>query len=513
MNVADYLLEKCSNLDKDFVVGTKETISYKELLNKVNKLASHLYADLGTGKEIMLLSENNVFFIVSYLSIIKSGNVVVLLDTKISENDLKNILEKCSISAFFVQDKFQGKLDLNKKICTEAILENLPEGKNEFKIETKDEDTAEIIFTSGSTGEKKGVMLTHKNIRANTESILEYQGLTENDRIEVVLPFFYCYGLSLLHTHLRAHGSIVLNDSIFLGSVINEIRKYHCTGFAGVPSTYQILINKTNFLEQDFPSLRYLAQAGGKLANNSILKIADAFTQKLFFVMYGATEATSRLSYLPPQLVKEKLGSIGKGISGVKLEVRDANGKPIKPNEVGEIVAAGDNITKGYYKDLEATNKVLNNGWYSTGDLATIDDDGFIYIVGRLSSIIKSAGFRITPFEIEDVVVSLDGVLNCAVMGMPDDIMGEAVIAVVEAKEPTKELKDKITSHCNRVLPSYKVPKNIVFIDKIPLNSSSKMDRNKIKEILMSKTNHVNTDQKHNATGIDYLSSDLILIK
>ncbi len=508
MNVIDYLLEKCNKLNKDFVVGTKETISYKELLDKVNKLAFHLYNNFGTGKEIMLLSENNVFFIISYLSIMKSGNVVILLDTRILENDLKNILEKCSISIFFVQDKFKGKLNSNKKIFTETILENLPERKNEFRIETKDDDVAEIIFTSGSTGEKKGVMLTHKNIRANTESILEYQALTENDRIKVVLPFFYCYGLSLLRTHIRVGGSIVLNDSIFLGSVIKEIKQYNCTGFAGVPSTYQILINKTNFLEQDFPSLRYLAQAGGKLANHFILKIVDSFPQKLFFVMYGATEATSRLSYLPPHLVKERLGSIGKGISGVKLEVRDANDKPIKPNEVGEIVASGDNITKGYYKDLEATSKVLKNGWYYTGDLATIDEDGFIYIVGRLSNIIKSAGFRISPFEIEDVVVSLDDVLNCAVIGVPDDIMGEAVIAVVEVKEPTRELKAKIILHCNSVLPSYKVPRNIVFIEKIPLNSSGKTDRNKIKEMLTS-----NTNQRHNSGGINYLSSDLILIK
>ena len=495
MNAADYLIEKSNKRDKDFVVGTNETISYKELWNKVNILASYLNNKFGTGKEIMLLSKNNLFFIINYLSIIKSGNIVILLETRISENDLKNILNRCSINGFFIQDKFKSKLNTDETIFTESVLVNLTEEKKEFlldekngfKINTKEDDLALIIFTSGSTGSKKGVMLTHKNIRANTESIIEYLELTENDRIEVVLPFFYCYGLSLLHTHLRVGGSMVLNNSIFLGSVIKEINQYQCTGFAGVPATYQILINRTNFLERDFPSLRYFAQAGGKLANKFITMIVDAFFQKLFFVMYGATEATARLSYLSPHLVKKKLGSIGKGIPGVTLEVLDEDDKPIRPGEVGEITAKGENIMKGYYNDLEATNKVLKNGRYYTGDLATIDEDGFICIVGRSSNIIKSAGYRISPQEIEDIVVSVNGVLSCVVVGLPDDIMGEAVVAVVETKEPSEKLKTEIILTCNRDLPSYKVPKNVVFIHNFPLNSSRKVDTQKIKEMLMPK--------------------------
>lgn len=492
MNVVDYLLEESQRLNKDFVAGTTETISYKELWNKVNILASYLNNKFGSGKEIMLLSENNLFFIISYLSIIKSGNIVILIETRISENDLESILNRCSIKGFFIQEKFKSKLNVNENSFTESILLSLEEQKglldtkNEFKIDNNKDDIALIIFTSGSTGSKKGVMLTHKNIRANTESIIEYLKLTEYDRIEVVLPFFYSYGLSLLHTHLRVGGSIVINKSIFLGSVIKEINQYQCTGFAGVPATYQILINRTNFLQQDFPSLRYLTQAGGKLANKFITMIAEAFPQKSFYVMYGATEATARLSYLPPHLTRKKLGSIGKGIQGVVLEVVDKNDKLIRPGEVGEITAKGDNIMKGYYKDTEATNKVLKNGRYYTGDLATTDDDGFIFIVGRSNNIIKSAGYRISPQEIEEVVVSVNGVSGCVVLGAPDDIMGEAVAAVVETKEPTEKLKNEIISTCNRVLPSYKVPKKIVFIKNFPLNSSNKVDTQKIKEMLMS---------------------------
>lgn len=495
MNAADYLLEKSHGLDKDFIVGAKETISFRDLCQKVNILSAYIYKKIGKDKEIMLLSQNNLFFIISYLSITKSGNIAMLLETRISEKDLKSVLDKCSLSGIFVQskliskfDKFRHNLDLNEMIFTESILDDLPaESGEKIVINRHDDDLALVIFTSGSTGDKKGVMLTHKNIKANTESIIEYLGLNENDRIEVVLPFFYCYGLSLLHTHLRVGASMVLNHSIFLGSVINEIKQYECTGFSGVPSTYQILISKTNFLEQNFPSLRYFTQAGGKLANKFIEIITKSFPQKLFYVMYGATEATSRLSYLPPSLVKEKLGSIGKGIPNVQLQVVDTAGRPIKLGEVGEIAAKGDNIMKGYYKDPDGTDRVLKNGKFYTGDLATIDEDGFIYILERANNMIKSAGYRIFPNEIEESINSVKGVLDCAVFGLPDDIMGEAIVAAVLTEESPKKLKVEISSYCNRTLPSYKIPKHIVFFDEFPLNSSYKKDIPRIKKIVSLK--------------------------
>ena len=191
MNVADFLLEKCKSIDKDFVVGTEETISYKEFCSKVNALAAYLNNKFGSGKEIMLLSENNIFFIISYLSIIKSNNIVILLEAKVSKKDLDNILNLCSIKGFFIQDKFKSKLKVTENIFTESMVKDLIENKKdillnkeECKIDTKDDDLAEIIFTSGSTGDKKGVMLSHKNIIANTKSIIEYLTLTENDRME-----------------------------------------------------------------------------------------------------------------------------------------------------------------------------------------------------------------------------------------------------------------------------------------------------------------------------------------
>lgn len=487
MNFVDYLFANSRTRYGTFLEGTSETIDYNDLYNRVNSLSSQIHDKFGTGKQMLLLSENNLFFIISYLSIIKSGNTAVLVETRISNADLKDVLDNCSIDHFFAQKKYSSKFKQNDNLVTESFVDELPILSDEFSSDSQENDTAVVIFTSGSTGDKKGVMLSHKNLISNTDSIVRYLNLTEHDKALVVLPFFYCYGASLLHTHLRVGGSIVLNNSIFLGSVLKEIDKYQCTGFSGVPSTYQILINKTPFLKHGFSSVRYFTQAGGKLDNKFIVMIADAFPNKSFFVMYGATEATARLSYLPPHLVKEKLGSIGKGIPGVRLEVINSSGNLAKLNEIGEVTAIGDNIMQGYLNDIEGTRKKIKNGRLYTGDLATVDEDGFIYIVGRANNIIKSAGYRIAPNEIQDIINLVDGVSSCVVIGVSDDIMGEAVAAVVQVScQSPNELENTVISMCRKQLPSYKVPKHVVFVDAFPLNSSNKIDKIKLKRIVES---------------------------
>ncbi len=487
MNFADYLFENNKLSSNPFLIGDVD-ICYNEIYEKINNLANFIQNKYCTEKNILLLSDNNYFFIICYLAIIKSGNTAVLIETRIGEKDLQDIVNTCSFSAYFIQEKYRGKFSgIYNDIYSEYLpKEPLNRTETVSSLENNDDNVAVIIFTSGSTGTKKGVMLTHKNLRENTNSIIEYLNLTEIDRICIVLPLFYCFGASLLHTHIRVGGSIYLHDKPFLGSVIKEINKHNCTGFAGVPSTYQILINKSPLLEGEFPSLRYFAQSGGQLPKKYILKMVDSFPDKDFYLMYGTTEATSRLSYLPPHLIKEKTGSVGKGIPGVMLEVLDQDGNIIQPGDIGEITACGNNIMKGYFKDPVETSNVLKNGRLYTGDLATIDSDGFIYIVGRSKNIIKSGGYRISPNEIEDFIINLNTILECVVVGMPDDIMGEGVVAVVQSEiDDKKKIDDIIFSACKKNLPSYKVPKRVFVFREFPLNSSNKVDRNRIKEMIL----------------------------
>jgi len=482
MNVLDYLLEYSKELDKNFVIGRSEQVSYRDIYEKALKLAYFLKENYGEGNNIVLISPNNVFFIIVYLGIMKSGNICVPLNPLIEQENLDFILDTCQCKSAFVVGNIALKLDFetvkifSKIDCDEMI--NSVSGDYPESAEFDENRLAQVLFTSGSTGFPKGVMLTHKNIIANTDSILRYLQLKQEDIMEVVLPFFYCYGLSLLHTHLRVGGSIVLNNNfVFLGTVIDDLEKYHCTGFAGVPTHFQILLRKSkSFIKKEFPHLRYVTQAGGKLHDVFIKEFAEAFPDKKFFVMYGQTEATARLSFLAPELVIKKLGSIGKSIPGVRLEIFNEKGNIVKPGEVGEIVAKGENIMVGYLNDPESTEQTLRDGWLFTGDMAKKDEAGFIYLVTRKKEIIKVGGKRVSPKEIEGTIVNIPDVIDCTVEGVDDELLGEAIKAtvVLTDKITKEEAKEIILKTCGQKLAVYKIPQIIDFTDNITISQTGK---------------------------------------
>lgn len=486
MNAFDYFFEHSSGLNKEAVVG-RESISYPALYDRSLKLADCFYKKHGTDNYVLMLCENSVFFITVYLALIKSGNICVPLNPAIEPENLHKVLEKTCSGLAFVSKRYQARYsDSGFKIYHEEDVKSWVETSvpSQISITTEkfdEERLAEIIFTSGSTGEQKGVMITHKNLMANTGSILKYLGLDTSDTIEVVMPFYYCYGLSLLHTHLRAGGAVHMNNSfIFLGSVIDDLNTYKCTGFAGVPSHFQILLRKTrDFKNTKFTSLKYVTQAGGKLHTAFIEEFIDAFPEIKFYVMYGQTEATARLSYLPPEMLREKMGSLGKGIPDVALKVVDEKGIAVKPGATGEIIAKGDNIMKGYFKDPEETAKTIRNGWLYTGDMATVDEDGYIFMQSRAKEIIKVRGMRISPKEIESVIVTLPGVIDCTISAEEDGVSGESLKATVFVNEPDLPFftEGKIREHCGRHLAAYKVPQKVVFETKMNFNPAGKRSK------------------------------------
>lgn len=486
MTFTDYVFEFSSGLNKTAIID-KKNIRYSELYFKV-LMISHNIKKINIVKEdkILLISENSPFFIESYFGIIKSGCTCVPLNPTLSKNDIEYIINSCNPKAIFIEKRFLDNMRslINKdiKIVTEETLNNLlldkecTSNNGEEEIDFKN-SVAVILFTSGSTARPKGVMLTHHNLCHNTNSIIEYLSLNSEDRIEVVLPFYYCFGTSLLHTHLRVGGSLVINNKfMFPETVLDDIEKYECTGFAGVPSNYQILLRKSSIKDRNLKSLRYVAQAGGRLPDSFIKELRQALVGVDVFIMYGQTEATARLSYLPPNMLDEKMGSIGKGIPGTLLKVIDKEGNEVKVDEIGEVVAFGENIMKGYFNDEEETRKVIRNGYLYTGDLATVDEDGYIYIVAREKQIIKSGGNRISPKEIENIIIQIPSVIEAAVIGIQDDILGEAVKAFVVLNDEVLKVDEKyIIEYCKDKLPSYKLPKYVVFLDGLPKNSSGKV--------------------------------------
>jgi acyl-coenzyme A synthetase/AMP-(fatty) acid ligase len=273
------------------------------------------------------------------------------------------------------------------------------------------------------------------------------------------------------------------NSFVYPEVVLQQMEDSRCTGFAGVPSTYQTLLRNSSFPRRSFPHLRKLQQAGGKLQSVLIQELIHTVPQARVFVMYGQTEATARLSCLPPEMLDTKLGSIGKGIPGVTLQVIGEDGSPIKAGETGEIFAWGDNISPGYWNDPESSAEKFFDGVLHTGDLATVDDDGFIFVVDRKADFIKSYGFRVSSQRVEECIVEIPDVVGAAVIGQPDLVRGEAIWAFVVQRTGAELSAADIITHCGNRLANYMVPKEVIFLDKLPMNAHGKIVKNDLRKM------------------------------
>jgi acyl-CoA synthetase (AMP-forming)/AMP-acid ligase II len=305
----------------------------------------------------------------------------------------------------------------------------------------------------------------------------------------VVLPFFYVMGKSLLNTHFAVGGTVVINNKFaFPASVINQMESERVTGFSGVPSTYAYLLHRSPLarFRDRLGSLRYCSQAGGHMAVATKQELRQVLPEHTkIYVMYGATEASARLAYLDPERYEEKMGSIGKAIPGVALKVLGADGCEVPAGQTGELVADGPNITMGYWKDPEATAKDLDKSGYHTGDLGYQDEDGYFYLKGRKDNLLKVGGHRINPQEIEDALMATGLVIEIAVVGIPDPLLGQKLVALACAKDGDCTEK-AVLSRCAEKLAKHKMPAEIRLHRSLPKSSSGKIDRARCMELLLS---------------------------
>jgi acyl-CoA synthetase (AMP-forming)/AMP-acid ligase II len=249
------------------------------------------------------------------------------------------------------------------------------------------------------------------------------------------------------------------------------------TGFSGVPSTFALLLSRVNLGEKNLDSLRYITQAGAAMPVALVEKLRTALPKAKIFVMYGQTEATARLSYVPPARLGDKPGSAGIPVPGVDLGIRDEHGRPLQPFVTGEVWARGPNIMQGYWQDEAASREVLVDGWLKTGDIGYLDDEGYLFLAGRRSDIIKTGAHRIHPVEIEEAIAGMPGVREVAVAGVDDDILGQSVAAYIVAAPGNVLSVDQIKAHCRELLATYKVPKQVHIVTALPRTSSGKVQR------------------------------------
>ena len=500
--------------DKIFVIQGQRRLTYGEIHQKTAQLASFLAGNgLQKGARVAILSGNLPEYIISYLAVQAAGGISVDINFQSSASELKKIIYHCSASILIVESKYgdmvaeilgeaksinaiitidarshgfssSAREKIPAQVCCMRLEDALKNGEQRSFFPSVDGgDIASIAYTSGTTGAPKGVMLSHDNIDANARSIIDYLHLTAGDRIMIVLPLCYSYGKSLLTTHVMVGGTVVLESSfMYPTTIFNKMIQEEVTGFAGVPSTFAIMLNRSNVRKNRFPKLRYVTQAGGPMPPQHALELSRILPGTEIYIMYGQTEATARLTYLPPQDLYTKPGSIGKPIPGVGIELITEQGTSAKEGEEGEIVAQGKNVMAGYWNNPEETGKVLRDGKLYTGDIAKRDQDGYLYIVGRRSDMIKSGAHRISPKEIEEVILEMSEVQEVTVLGVDDDILGETVRAVIVLKEGHYQDTAKVQRHCQSKLASFKIPKEVVFVDNLPKTCSGKVRRYLLKD-------------------------------
>jgi len=488
----------------------EETLSYAELDRAANRVA-HMLRELGVRRNdrVALMIENSSAYIAAYYGILKCGGVTIAAYSTTTAKTLAYILNDCEVGVLITQSKHatvlaevRDKLPALRAVVLLDALQSenttaddmtaLPwplitsqhvaqQADTPLPLAMVDLNLASIIYTSGSTGDPRGATLSHLNIVTNTRSIVSYLGLTASDRIMVVLPFAYVYGKSLLNTHMAAGGTVVLdNRFVFPNVVLKTMQEQETTGFSGVPSTYAILLGKSAIRKMEFPALRYLTQAGGAMAPSLIREVMEIFSKQKVFIMYGATEASARLSYVPPEQLARKVGSIGIPIPNVELHLIKDNGEEAALGEVGEIVARGANMMQGYWNQPEETKNALTQHGFHTGDLGRMDEEGFFYVVGRKRDMIKSGANRVSAKEIEETILEHPHILEAAVIGVPDQYLGEAICAYITLKPEhmngkADELSEALIAFCRERLPEFKVPRTVHVRESLPKNASGKI--------------------------------------
>ncbi len=509
MLVHDFLINSAKKYPgKVALVQRNNRFTYDDILREAVCFANYLLKKGCSGTQVAISLQNSREYVVAYYGTLMAGACCVPFDPNLGTAEVEYRLEHSEATLWVTSTrslkkylKKSGRFPANLReilVCGKnfstpedikvslGLFDFNDTSVNVSNLPRVDEDSlASIIYTSGSTGKPKGVMLTHENIVSNTLSIVEYQNLSEKDIHMVVLPFHYVMGKSLLNTHFCAGGSVVLNNGfVFPNKVLEDMVEKKVTGFSGVPSTYALLLHRSAIrsYRDKLKSLRFVAQAGGHLAARLKKELIEALPHHIkIYIMYGATEASARLSYLDPGKLSEKIDSIGKAIPGVTLKVMNGN-KVLGPNEEGEIVASGPNIMKGYWKDPEETKKVLGPDGYRTGDLGFMDTDGYFYVTGRTKEMIKVGGNRVSPKEIEELIWNSGLVEEVAVIGVQDDILGEAIKAFVVPKNGRSSIEDDLRRYCGRTMPAYKVPKYFELARSLPKNSAGKILKSKLKE-------------------------------
>jgi amino acid adenylation domain-containing protein len=503
MLVQDFLQQSAERYpDKAALVCGNERHTYAWIEERSNCLANALIANgLQRGDRVAVYLQNSVESVLSIFAILKAAGVFVVLNPTTKKDKLAYILNKCGAAAIITTQANRGLIDevrqgapalrfaiLCNKISSggengffhdlDELLEGHPADRPQCLAVEK--DLACLIFTSGSTGDPKGVVSGHDNVVFASGSIIEYLENSADDVVINFLPLSFDYGLYQLLMTFRFGGTLVLEPSFaFFGHIFKLIETEGVTGLPGVPTVFSMMLRK-DLSKFDLSRLRYISNTGAAFPASHIQTMRKKLPGVSIYSMYGLTEC-KRTLYLPPDQVDRRPDSVGIPIPGTEVWIEDKAGRQVGPGEVGELVIRGPHVMRGYWDDPEATARVYRPGpepgetvLYS-GDLFRRDEEGFHYFVARKDDVIKSRGEKVSPREVETVLCSLEGVAESAVVGVPDEILGQAIKAVVVRSDATLTEQD-VLRHCSRNLENFMVPNQVEFRESLPRTGSGKVD-------------------------------------
>ncbi|GAB4129650.1 MAG: AMP-binding protein [Acidobacteriota bacterium] len=508
MQLQDFLTRSAERLpDKTFLVCGGRQFTYAGVDQASSRLARRLLAEgLQRGDRVAICLENSFEAVAAIFGALKADGIFMPINPTTKAEKLLYILNNSRAAVLITSAAKLAEVEglpaaapaLKWVFCDDGVPDGhtpveaadlgtvLREGDGTCPPRRNiDIDLAALIYTSGSTGNSKGVMLTHLNMVAAATSITTYLQNREDDIILSVLPLSFDYGLYQVLMAAKFGGTVVLERSMAYPYVIIErLIEEKVTGFPVVPTVLSILF-RMDLSQRQFPHLRYVTNTGAALPVAHIRRLRSLFPHVRLYSMYGLTEC-KRVAYLPPELVDEIPESVGHAMPNVEVYIVDELGNRLPPGRMGELVVRGSNVMKGYWELPEETAKVLKPGPVPgemvlyTGDLFVMDERGFLYFRGRRDDLIKSRGEKVSPREVENVLYSLEGIADAAVIGVPDPVLGQAVQAFVSLKEGCRLTEREILRHCAGHLEDFMVPKHVEIRPELPKNPSGKIDKRRL---------------------------------
>ncbi len=506
--VRDFLEQSAERLPgKVALICDGKRLTYQELDEMANRLANALLAHgVERGERVAVYLNNSVEAVVGIFAALKAGAVFVPINATTKRDKLVYILNNCRASALMIEARraslaeaivaevpwlkcvilCAGREAPGRASGGEKPILNYDVVQAEFPAYRPtrtniDLDLACLIYTSGTTGDPKGVMSDHSNVVFAASSIISYLENVADDIVVNVLPLSFDYGLYQLLMVFKFGGTLLLERSFaYPAQVLRRMEQERVTGFPGVPTIFAILL-QMDLSPFDLSSLRYLTNTAAALPPSHILQLRQKFPWARLYSMYGLTE-TKRTLYLPPDQLEKRPGSVGIAIPGTEVWIEDEHGQRLGPGQVGELVVRGRHVMRGYWEAPEATAERYRPGAIPgerlcyTGDLFRMDEEGYLYFVGRKDDIIKSRGEKVAPKDVENVLYSIPGVMEAAVIGVPDPILGQAVkaVLVVSGNQLTEA---QVLAHCRAHLEDFMVPKIVEFRAELPKTASGKIKK------------------------------------